>query len=125
MKVLDELIKIERAAWEERDGVLRVAATLKARRDSAVYSGHFPAQPVTPGVLMLQAVGELLSQAAGRELAIAKVNNVKYLAMMTPDDIDGATLAATLNPDATATATYTKDDKTYAKIKLTLIHSAT
>ena len=39
--------------------------------------------------------------------------------MMTPDDIDGATLAATLDGD-TATATYTKGDTVYAKMKLTL-----
>ena len=120
MKVLEELIKVERAAWETVDGDLRVAATLAARRDSAVYRGHFPGQPVTPGVLMLQAVVELLSQASGKQLTLKKVNNVKYLAMMGPDDIDGATLAATLTPDNVATATYTNGDKTYAKIKLTL-----
>ena len=120
MKILDELIKVERAAFENVDGTLRVAAELSARRDSAVYQGHFPGQPVTPGVLMLQAVTELLSQASGKLLALKKVNNVKYLAMMGPDDIDGATLAATLTPDNVASAAYTKGDKTYAKMKLTL-----
>jgi len=120
MKILEELIKVERAAFENVDGTLRVAAELSARRDSAVYQGHFPGQPVTPGVLMLQAVTELLSQAAGKPLALQKVNNVKYLAMMGPDDIDGATLTATLAPDQVVTAAYTKGDKTYAKMKLTL-----
>ena len=120
MKILEELILVERAAFENVDGTLRVAATLSARRDSAVYQGHFPGQPVTPGVLMLQAVAELLSQAAGHQLVLKKVNNVKYLAMMGPDDIDGATLAATLSPDNVASAAYTKGDKTYAKMKLTL-----
>ena len=119
MKVLEELITVERAAFENVDGNLRVAATLAARRDSAVYRGHFPSQPVTPGVLMLQAVVELTAQAAGKELKLKKVNNVKYLAMMGPDEIDGCTLAATLTPEGTITATYTKDNTTYAKIKLT------
>ena len=120
MKVLEELIKVERAAFENVDGTLRVAATLAAMRESTVYKGHFPEHPITPGVLMLQAVAELLSQAADRPLAITKVNNVKYLATMEPNDIDGATLAATLTPDNTATAAYTNGEKTYAKIKLTL-----
>ena len=71
-------------------------------------------------IVLLQAVVELLSQASGKQLTLKKVNNVKYLAMMGPDDIDGATLAATLTPDNVATATYTNGDKTYAKIKLTL-----
>lgn len=120
MKVLEELLKVERAAFENVGDSLRVAATLKAQRESAVYSGHFPGHPITPGVLMLQAVVELLSHATGRTLALGKVNNVKYLSMMEPDDIDGCTLAATITADNVATAAYTKADKTYAKIKLTL-----
>ena len=119
MKVLEEIIKVERAAWENTDGILRVAATLSARRDSKVYAAHFPGKPITPGVCMIGAVVELLSQAAGQALSLAKVNNIKYLSMMTPDDIDGATLAATLDGN-TATATYTNGDTVYAKMKLTL-----
>ena len=122
MIVLEEIIKVERAAWEHTDGTLRVAATLASRRDSTVYAGHFPSNPITPGVCMIGAVVELLSQATGHTLRLAKVNNTKYLAMMTPDDIDGATLAATLDGD-TATATFTKGDTIYAKMKLTLRNS--
>lgn len=119
MKVLEEIIKVERAAWEHTNGTLRVAATLSARRDSKVYAAHFPDKPITPGVCMIGAVVELLSQAAGHTLQLAKVNNTKYLSMMTPDDIDGATLAATLDGN-TATATFTKDNTVYAKMKLTI-----
>ena len=122
MKVLEEIIKVERAAWEHTDGTLRVAATLASRRDSTVYAGHFPGNPITPGVCMIGAVVALLSQATGHTLRLAKVNNTKYLAMMTPDDIDGATLAATLDGDTT-TATFTKGDTIYAKMKLTLRNS--
>jgi len=119
MKVLEEIINIQRCAWETTDDGLRVAATLSARRDSAVYKSHFPGKPITPGVCMIGAVVELLSQASGNNLNLAKVNNIKYLSMMSPDDVDGATLAATLNGNS-ATATYTKGDTVYAKIKLSL-----
>ena len=51
MKVLDELMKVERAAFENVDGSLRVAATLSARRNSAVYSGHFPSTLSHPACL--------------------------------------------------------------------------
>ena len=119
MKVLEEIINVQRAAWENTDAGLRVAATLAPRRDSVVYKAHFPSKPITPGVCMIGAVVELLSQASGKTLQLAKVNNTKYLSMMTPDDIEGATLAATLNGD-TATASYTKGDTIYAKMRLTL-----
>ena len=100
MKVLEEIIKVERAAWEHTDGTLRVAATLASRRDSTVYAGHFPGNPITPGVCMIGAVVELLSQATGHTLRLAKVNNTK-----------------------TTTATFTKGDTIYAKMKLTLRNS--
>ena len=119
MKVLEEIINVQRAAWENTDAGLRVAATLAPRRDSTVYKAHFPDKPITPGVCMIGAVVELLSQASGRALQLAKVNNIKYLSMMSPDDVDGATIAATIN-DNIATATYTKGDTVYAKMKLTL-----
>ncbi|MCR5589520.1 MAG: hypothetical protein K6F72_07885 [Bacteroidales bacterium] len=123
MKVLEEIINVQRAAWENTDAGLRVAATLAPRRDSIVYKAHFPDKPITPGVCMIGAVVELLSQSSGKALQLAKVNNIKYLSMMSPDDVEGATLAATLNGD-TATATFTKDDTVYAKMKLTLTSNA-
>ena len=123
MKVLEEIINVQRAAWENTDAGLRVAATLAPRRDSIVYKAHFPDKPITPGVCMIGAVVELLSQSSGKALQLAKVNNIKYLSMMSPDDVEGATLAATLNGD-TATATFTKDDTVYAKMKLTLTINA-
>ena len=134
MKVLEEIINVQRCAWEATDTGLRAVALLAARRDSSIYKGHFPGKPITPGVCMIGAVVELLSQATGKTLQLAKANNIKYLSMMSPDDIDGATLAATLtalpldkgeSPKGgkgyTATATFTKGDTIYAKMKLTLI----
>ena len=121
MKVLEELVKTGHTDVETVDGALRVEAILSARRDSPVYLGHFPGKAVTPGVLMLQAVVELLERASGMTLCLKKVVNVKYLEMMEPDDIDGATLTATLVADGVANATYTKAGKTYAKIKVQVV----
>lgn len=121
MKILDEIINIQQAAWESTDAGLRMAATLTPRRNSTVYKAHFPDKPITPGVCMIGAVVELFTQVSGKTMQLAKVNNIKYLSMMTPDDIDGATLAATLSPDGVANAAYTKGDTTYAKMKLTII----
>lgn len=124
MKVLEQLIRVGQAAWKEENGIIRVEATLAANRDCEVYRGHFPGYPVTPGVLMLGAVAEILSRATGHTLEIARVGNVKYLSMMSPDDIDGCTLQATLSPDGNAVASYTKGSTTYAKIKLTLTQNS-
>ncbi|MCF6169887.1 MAG: hydroxymyristoyl-ACP dehydratase [Bacteroidales bacterium] len=51
-----------------------------------VYQGHFPGQPVVPGVIQLQIVKEVLEKSLGVELFMNKVNSVKYLRIITPGD---------------------------------------
>lgn len=50
-----------------------------------IFKGHFPAQPVVPGVCMLQIVKELLQQQTGQQLLIRTANNVKFLQLITPE----------------------------------------
>ena len=49
-----------------------------------IYAGHFPGQPVTPGVCLVQTATELLSEAAGRSLRLTGARQVKFLQMHLP-----------------------------------------
>ena len=51
-----------------------------------IYQAHFPSQPITPGVCIVQIVKELLEIETNRKLAIKKVNNVKFLSIISPAD---------------------------------------
>lgn len=121
MKVLESLFKVESMEVSPQGDAVGIRATLAPRRDSAVYRGHFPEQPITPGVLMIAAVVELLESATSSRLRLQQVKNVKYLSMMTPDDVEGSIVEATLLPDGMATATYSKGDTTFSKMKLLLL----
>lgn len=121
MKVLESLFRVESMGVVPHDGEVSIRATLSPRRDSAVYRGHFPGQPVTPGVLMIAAVVELLETATNQRFRLLNVKNIKYLSMMTPDEVEGCAVEATMMPDGMATATYCKGDVTYAKMKLQLL----
>ena len=53
----------------------------------AIYEGHFPDQPVMPGVCMLQLVIELTSQAIGQTLQLKKANQAKFLIPVVPQQV--------------------------------------
>ncbi len=55
-----------------------------------IYQAHFPGQPITPGVCIVQMgvelLEELLGESSGQKvsLEIAKVKNVKFLSVISP-----------------------------------------
>ena len=52
--------------------------------DHLIYKAHFPGQPVTPGVCILQMIQELLSEQLGMPLFIRKIKHVKFTNMISP-----------------------------------------
>lgn len=52
--------------------------------DHPIYSGHFPHQPVVPGVCMMQMIAELTTTAIGKKVAIKKANQAKFLIPIIP-----------------------------------------
>lgn len=57
--------------------------TLNKQHD--IFKGHFPDQPVTPGVCMMQIVKELSEQILERKLFMYKSSNVKFMALINPE----------------------------------------
>ena len=58
-----------------------LGATVRLLPDSAVYAGHFPGYPITPGVCLVQIALELIEEMAGHDgkkgrLVAAK--NIKF-----------------------------------------------
>ena len=49
-----------------------------------IYQAHFPDEPITPGVCMIQIPKELLEEHLGIGLEIQKVKNVKFLNVISP-----------------------------------------
>lgn len=64
------------------DGKLTASVTLNAKH--SIFEGHFPGQPVLPGVCQLGLVKELLQQHFGKALKMSKADQVKFMAMVDP-----------------------------------------
>lgn len=52
--------------------------------DCMIYRAHFPEQPITPGVCIIQIASELLSDLYSLNFELSSVSNAKYLAVINP-----------------------------------------
>ena len=57
---------------------------IKLNAGHFIYQAHFPGEPITPGVCIVQIAKELLEETVGRKLQVVKVKNVKFLSVVTP-----------------------------------------
>lgn len=57
-----------------------------------IYQAHFPGEPITPGVCIVQMGKELLEDLLGEalrkkvKLEIVKIKNVKFLSVISPEE---------------------------------------
>ncbi|WP_312555648.1 3-hydroxyacyl-ACP dehydratase [Empedobacter brevis] len=49
-----------------------------------IFEGHFPNNPITPGVCMMQIIKELTEGIVSKDLFLSKVSNVKFMATINP-----------------------------------------
>ena len=58
-----------------------------------IYKAHFPGNPITPGVCIVQMIGELLSDRCGRRLSLSKIVNLKFVAPISFTLVDDTATA--------------------------------
>lgn len=63
----------------------KLKSIIELNPEHEVFKGHFPNNPVTPGVCMLQILKELTEQATNTNLFIKECSNVKFMALINPE----------------------------------------
>jgi 3-hydroxyacyl-[acyl-carrier-protein] dehydratase len=63
---------------------LKYSFLLSAERSHQVYDGHFPGNPVTPGVFQIRIIHELAEVITGKPLRMTHADNIKYPSQMIP-----------------------------------------
>ena len=53
-------------------------------RNHFIYKAHFPNEPITPGVCIIQIAKELLEDYLHEEYEISYVKNIKFLSVLSP-----------------------------------------
>lgn len=85
-----------------------------------IFEGHFPGQPVVPGVCMLQMQREILEEALGIKLQLKESSMIKFLTMLVPTQYDAATFNMDIQESDHAllvTSTLTASDVVFLKFK--------
>lgn len=88
-----------------------------------IYAAHFPKNPVTPGVCILQMAEEILEQHEGCELELKTVNSIKYMAVISPGEnaaVDYRFTSVTkTDEEYKVRVTVSNDSAVFAKMALT------
>ncbi|MBU3026426.1 3-hydroxyacyl-ACP dehydratase [Zobellia galactanivorans] len=82
----------------EKEGQ-NVTATVKLNAAHDVFKGHFPGNPVMPGVCMIQIIKELTEQATEKMLFLSVATNVKFMAIINPEKNDTIQLKLTITEE--------------------------
>ena len=67
---------------KQDDGIVRFDICLNA--DCPVYEGHFPGEPVSPGVCNIQMIKECAEQVAGKSLFLNNLQQCRLTTLVTP-----------------------------------------
>jgi 3-hydroxyacyl-[acyl-carrier-protein] dehydratase len=64
----------------------KTTATITINKKHDVFKGHFPGNPVTPGVCMMQIIKELTESVVSKKLFMTSSSNVKFMAIINPEE---------------------------------------
>lgn len=59
-------------------------ASVRIEKSHAIFEGHFPGQPILPGVCMMQLIKELMEVTDGVAYRIETAGNIKFLNLIDP-----------------------------------------
>jgi len=62
----------------------KLVTKIKLNKDHDIYNGHFPNKPITPGVIIIQIIKEILEEHIACELVLSEIINIKYILPINP-----------------------------------------
>ena len=80
--LLKDFYKVEKV---EKVSEGKYNAIVYLNNEHDVFNGHFPGNPVTPGVCMMQIIKELSQEIVESSLLMISSSNVKFMALINPD----------------------------------------
>ena len=68
----------------EKNDSQKYVAIIFVNESHEVFKGHFPGNPIMPGVCMMQIIKELTEQITNSSLVMQSLSNVKFMALINP-----------------------------------------
>ncbi len=70
---------------EEKTTDSKYSITILVNEKHEIFKGHFPGNPIMPGVCMIQIIKELTEKITKQTLMIQTLANVKFMALINPE----------------------------------------
>jgi 3-hydroxyacyl-[acyl-carrier-protein] dehydratase len=118
--LLNDLYTIE--SLTERENTIQASVLLNA--DHAIFKGHFPGQPVLPGVCMLEMITVITGENLKTPLRIKEASLIKFLRMIDPKKnpmINFEIKYQTLPEGHSANGKIYGDDRVFMKFQMILV----
>lgn len=106
---------------EGADNTFKYRLHLNAAHE--VYKGHFPGNPISPGVCSIQTIRECCEDALHNRLTIRSIKLCRFSTLLTPTKCTEITVGLSITPNAndyTVVADITNGDETFVSFKGTL-----
>jgi 3-hydroxyacyl-[acyl-carrier-protein] dehydratase len=92
-------------------------------KDCFIYKAHFPNNPITPGVCMVETALELLEDLTDKQLEISEAKSIKFLHILSPietPEVDFSFSKLENTEDSVKVkVNVIKDDRTFAQLSFT------
>jgi 3-hydroxyacyl-[acyl-carrier-protein] dehydratase len=81
----------------EGDSISSLKFSIIINENHEIFKGHFPGNPITPGVCQMEMVKEVLNDFLGKDLFYRSVSDMKFINMWIPNDSELVYLDLTIN----------------------------
>ena len=119
MKLLNDFFKI--LTFEKAGNKITVVIELNAAHE--IFKGHFPGNPVVPGVCMVQVLKEILSHIYNKDFTMQEASQLKFLAILNPVEVQTLNVELTIikeeNETKVISGTFQKAELVFLKYKAT------
>ncbi|WP_082498281.1 3-hydroxyacyl-ACP dehydratase [Chryseobacterium sp. Leaf180] len=81
--ILKDFYRVEKLSNDDSGNF---TAEIKLNPSHNIFKGHFPGNPVTPGVCMMQIVKDLTEKCTAEKLFLKSASNVKFMSVINPEE---------------------------------------
>lgn len=115
MKLKDDFFSVIEASPDKRDYLVSLNPLHEIYRD------HFPGNPVTPGVCIIQMIKELTSLSTGWELFMRQASKIRYFKVINPTEHERINVSLDIvsgENNCRVAATVSSDADTFARLSI-------
>lgn len=114
MILKDNFYKIHNIARIDNSATIRV----ELLPSHPIYVGHFPGQPVVPGVCTLTIIKECIKEILGNSVSYASIKECKYMSALIPEEDLYINISITIDDDKNVKVVVNRDRTQEIVLKL-------